>query len=195
MDENQENITALLNRAVSGDATARSELSPLVYNQLRIIAAAHMQSERADHTLNATALVHEAFARLLGRAEAGWENRSHFFKVAAESMRRVLIDHARWHNRLKRGGGARARRIDFSSVVDLAARHDLDEVMMLDEAVSRLEAEHPRVARVVMLRFYAGLSIDDTADLLGLAPRTVDHDWAFARAWLFDALSSDDAVP
>ncbi|MEM1186530.1 MAG: ECF-type sigma factor [Planctomycetota bacterium] len=190
-------ITTLLNRAADGDAGARDELVPLVYDQLCKIAAARMNAERPDHTLQATALVHEAYARMIGPSEPQWESRAQFFAVAAESMRRVLIDHARANNRLKRGGGEKARRLDFSTVADLAGRQDPAEIIALEEALAKLEADHPRVGRVVMLRFYAGLTTQEAAEAIGISPRTVDNDWAYARAWLFQTLSgnADRASP
>jgi RNA polymerase sigma factor (TIGR02999 family) len=147
-----------------------------------------MGQEQTDHTLQATALVHEVYARLAGAAgrPAMFANAAHFYAAAAEAMRRILIDHARARDSDKRGG----RRVKFnlSSVLDLAAAPESDDILALDEALLRLEQETPEAAAVVRMRFYAGLSVDETAEALGVAPRTVDRDWAYARAWLFREL-------
>ncbi len=155
-----------------------------VYSQLRAIAQRQMNEERPGHTLQATALVHEAFLRL---AEAGvkWSSPGAFYHTAAEAMRRILIEHARARGRVKRGGDR--RRLPLG-VLDLADEADETQILALDQAVRRLEAEEPEVAGVVRLRFYAGLSVDDTGAALGMSPRTVDRLWAYARARLFVAL-------
>lgn len=161
-----------------------------VYAQLRAIAQRHISAERPGHTLQATALVHEAFVRL---AEAGvnWSGPGAFYHAAAEAMRRILIDHARARGASKRGGGRRALTID--RILDLAEADDPDRVLALDGAVSRLEHEDARAAAVVRLRFYAGLTVDQTAEALGHSRRTVLRDWEFARAWLVDELERSDA--
>lgn len=185
-------LTVLFQRAAEGDAAASDQILPLVYEQLRQIAAARMAGERRDHTLQATALVHEAYARLMGPGEVAWANRKHFFFAAAEAMRRILIEHARGRARLKRGGpGLKRRELDFSAVADLAREDRSEEVIALDEALRRLEAERPRVAQVVHLRFYGGLSVEETAETLGVSARTVNLDWTYARAWLFKQLADD----
>jgi len=183
-------LTLLLQRVSGGDSEAVGELLPLVYEQLRTIARARMANERAGHTLQATALVHEAYARMLGTGDEAFENRRHFFFAAAEAMRRILIEHARVKNAIKRGGPHRRRiSIDISAIADLAEEGKSDQIIALDSALQRLESVRPRVARVVMLRFYGGLSVNETAELLKVSPRTVNLDWAFARAWLFRELS------
>ncbi|HUK64067.1 MAG TPA: sigma-70 family RNA polymerase sigma factor, partial [Dongiaceae bacterium] len=178
-------VTRLIHDAAAGSPQAASELLPLVYEQLRAIAQQRMAGERRDHTLQATALVHEAYARLVGDEDVPWQGRGHFFAAAAEAMRRVLIEHARSRGRVKRGGedGRPAKRVPLG-VVDLAAAEDSDQIVMLDEAFRRLEGEDPEAAQVVRLRLYAGLSVEETAGALGVSPSTVDREWAFARAWL-----------
>lgn len=149
-----------------------------------------MAGERIGHTLQATALVHEAYARMLGPGDEAFENRRHFFFAAAEAMRRILIEHARARKAIKRGGPHRRRiSMDISSIADLAEEEKFDEIIALDDALKRLENQRPRVARVVKLRFYGGMSVDETAMMLDVSPRTVDLDWAFARAWLFRELT------
>jgi RNA polymerase sigma factor (TIGR02999 family) len=182
--------TGLLTAAAAGDREAAERLLPLVYAQLRAIAQQRMGEERRSHTLQATALVHEAYLRLVGNGEVMWSSRAHFYIAAAEAMRRILIEHARARGRIKRGGdadGKPARRMPLS-VVDLAANTDSDDVLMLDEVFRRLEEEDPDAAQVVRLRLFAGLSVDETAAALGVSPSTVDRDWAFARAWLHRAM-------
>jgi RNA polymerase sigma factor (TIGR02999 family) len=150
-----------------------------------------MSAERPDHTLQATALVHEAYARLVGRdggREVAWAGRAHFFHAAAEAMRRILIDHARARAGAARGGGRRRVPLDVADVADLAARDDPEAILALDEAVAGLEKQDPDAAAVVRLRFYAGLSVEETAQALGTSPRTVKRDWAFARAYLLRVL-------
>ncbi len=175
-------------------AGAAEELLPLIYDQLQVIARGRIRGERADHTLQATALVHEAYVRLLGDAHTSWRDRGHFFGVAAEAMRRVLIDHARHRGRRKRGGDRRAVPL---SAVDLAADHDPDDVVALDEALTALERQDARAAGIVKLRFFAGLSVADTANALGMSERTVAREWTYARARLFQLLTGgdDDAPP
>jgi RNA polymerase sigma factor (TIGR02999 family) len=179
----------LLDDAAAGRPLAASELLPLVYDQLRAIAQNRMKEERREHTLQATALVHEAYARLVGAGEIEWHNRAHFFFAAGEAMRRILIEHARARARVKRGGaeGKAAKRIPLD-IVDLATDQDPEDVLAFEEAFRRLEEKEGRVAAVVRLRLFSGLSIDETAKAMGLSPRTVDTDWAFARAWLFREL-------
>jgi RNA polymerase sigma factor (TIGR02999 family) len=169
--------------------TVMDRLLPLVYGELRSLARAQLRSERTDHTLQATALVHEAYLRMLG-GSADFNDQQHFFRAAAEAMRRILIEHARGRERIKRGG--KQLRVELSSV-DLAVEHDPDQVLALDEAFRRLEGQDPEAADVVRLRFYAGLSVEETAQATGRSERTVKREWAFARAWLYDALSESGA--
>jgi len=179
-------VTRILNEAARRPEAA-DELLPLVYDQLRAIAEQRMRGERSGHTLQATALVHEACARMLGDDRA-YESRAHFFRVAAEAMRRILIDHARKRGAEKRGGG-RAR-VPIS-VVDLAEDHDPAQILALDEALKKLEGEDPRAFEIVQLRFFAGLSAEETAEVLGVAKRTVQREWAYARAKLYQLLGPD----
>lgn len=177
-------LSILLDESRS-DAERVAELLPLVYDQLRAVAQRALAIERPDHTLEATALVHEAYLRLVGDRAVPWSSKAHFYVAAAEAMRRILIDHARARHRVKRGGD-RAR-MSLSSVADLAQK-DSAEILGFDELFQRLETEVPEAAAVVRLRFYAGLTIDQTAEALGVSSNTVDRRWAFARAWLFRAL-------
>jgi len=172
----------LLDEVGAGRARASEELLPLVYEQLRAVAAHQMGRERRDHTLQATALVHEAYLRLAGDTEIGWDNRAHFFGAAARAMRRIVIEHARARGRLKRGGDA--RRVPLSNVVDLLTEADAAQALAVDEAIERLALQDPRMAEIVQLRFFAGMSVDQTARALQISERTVRREWALARAWL-----------
>jgi RNA polymerase sigma factor (TIGR02999 family) len=168
-----------------GDRSAAKRLTPLVYDELRGLAARYMQQERADHTLQATALVHEAYIRLIDQSRVDWKNRAHFFSVAAEMIRRVLVDHARQHHAAKRGGDARKVRLTDSD----GALEDPDvDLMALDEVLDELRRLNERHGRVVELRFFGGLSVEDTAHVLEVSPQTVRSDWRMARAWLRERL-------
>ena len=186
--ESAPDITTLLEQAATGDSDAANRLLPLVYAQLRAIAQLRMANENPGHTLQATALVHEVFLRLVGDRQVPWQNQAHFYSAAAESMRRVLLDHAKAKGRQKRGGDRKKMPLN---VADLANAQDSEQILALDEALCRLELQDPEAAKVVRLRFYAGLSVDQTAEALALSPRTVDRRWKFARAWLFKALEND----
>ncbi|HET6249299.1 MAG TPA: ECF-type sigma factor [Tepidisphaeraceae bacterium] len=164
-----------------------SELLTLVYDELRTLARHRMANEGVAHTLQATALVHEVYLRLAGN-DGRFMSRAHFFHAAAEAMRRILIEHARAKGSKKRGGGAKRVPMDL---LDLAAAPASDEILAFDEAFARLESETPMAAQVARLRFYAGLSIDETAEALGISPRTVDREWTYARAWLFRLLEKE----
>lgn len=178
--------TLLLSAASRGDAGAAEQLLPVVYNQLRQAAQRELAGERAGHTLSATALVHEAYLKLVGPRELPWAGRSHFYVAAAEAMRRILLDHAKARGREKRGGqaGKPMRHVDFASVAELVASADSEEIVSFDHALRRLETESPDAARVVRLRFFAGLSVEQTAQALAVSDRTVNRLWTFARAWL-----------
>lgn len=182
-------VTRILAAIEHGDARSANELLPLVYDQLRRIAQQKMCEERADHTLQATALVHEAYLKLVGNQEMKWANRAHFFAAAAEAMRRILVDEARKRGRIKRGGDRERLPI---SVVDLAVEQDSAQILALDEALRRLEKEDGRLFQVVMLRFFAGLSVEDTAQAMGLSPRTVKREWTYARAWLYRTIQAGE---
>jgi RNA polymerase sigma factor (TIGR02999 family) len=166
-------------------------LEGAVYEQLRLIAARQMQNERVGHTLTATALVHEAYVRLAPSGLAG-DDRARFYRAAAVAMRRVLIDHARRRGTAKRAGGAHRVR-DLQSVLDLTVPERAEDVMALEGALSRLEGDDPRAAELVRLRFYAGLSGDEAAEVLGVSPRQADRDWAYARAYLLRAMRDEAA--
>jgi RNA polymerase sigma factor (TIGR02999 family) len=168
---------------------AMERLAPLLYDELRALAQSHLNRERPEHTLQATALVNEAYLRLLGKSQPPWNDRTHFFRAAAEAMRRILVDHARARGRIKRGGDQVRVELRDSLIGDA---HDLDEVLALDDAFRRLDEQDPRAADVVRLRYFAGLSVADTARALDTSERTVKRDWAFARAWLFDELRDAD---
>ncbi len=182
--------TLLMVAAAGGDKSAADRLLPLVYDQLRKAAQAGLQGERAGHTLSATALVHEAYLKLVGPREVPWASRAHFYAAAAQAMRHVLLDHAKARAREKRGGsdGVRPGPAAFASVAELAVSGDSQEIVSFDAALRRLEAESPDAARVVHLRFFAGLSIEQTADAMGISDRTVNRLWTFSRAWLHRAM-------
>lgn len=184
-------FTTLLNACTAGDPKAAETLLPLVYEQLRRSAQKQMGQERSNHTLQATALVHEAYMRLVGDEEISWENRGHFYFATAEAMRRILIEHARAKIRLKRGGdGERPAQVLNLGQLDLAENQNSEEILMLDDALRRLEEEDPKAAGVVRLRYFAGLSVDQTAAALGVSPSTVDREWAYAKAKIYRMLRS-----
>ena len=180
-------VTQLLDAAADGDPTAAADLLPLIYDELRKLAAARMVAEAPDHTLQPTALVHEAYLRLVGK-DAGkpWNGRGHFFAAAAEAMRRILVENARRKGRARHGGGR--TRIDLDHIVATADDRGADDLLALDEVLGRLEAEQPEAAAVVKLRYFTGMTAEQAANALGLSLRTANRLWAFARAWLFDAL-------
>lgn len=174
-------VTQILEAIEAGDPKAASELLPLVYDELRRLAAHRMANEAPDHTLQATALVHEAYMRLVGKQDPGWDNRGHFFAAAAEAMRRILIDSARHKASLKAGGGL--VRIDLSKVYPAVEAPD-DRLLALHEAIGKLETQDKRKAELVKLRFFAGLTNQQAAAVLGISPSSADNDWAYARSWL-----------
>lgn len=179
------NVTQILHAAGAGDRKAAADLLPLVYDHLRALAGMRMASERRDHTLAPTALVSEAYLKLVGDPNLRWNDRVHFFNAAAQAMRRILVDHAR-------SKGARRRAMDarraMTSLSDLVVSEDSEGILSLDHALARLEEVDASAAQVVRLRFFAGLSVEATAEALGCSERTVMREWAFARAWLLDAL-------
>lgn len=181
-------VTRLLDAAGAGDARASAELLPLVYEELQALARSFMAKEGAAHTLQPTALVHEAYLRLVGDGST-WDNRGHFFVAAATAMRRILIDRARQRHRLKRGGNR--RRVELADAA-LATEPESEDLLALEQALARLEAKDARKGQVVMLRYFAGLSNEETATVLGVSLATVKNDWTFARAWLHRELSADD---
>ena len=181
-------VTDLLEQVNRGDDGALDRLAPIVYDELRRLAASYLNRERADHTLQATALVHEAWMRLTNQREASWESRGHFLAIAATAMRRILANHARDRGRLKRGGDA--VRVPIAEALDAADERGVD-LAALDEALERLAAPDPRKARVVELRFYAGLTTEQAASALGVSTPTVKRDWDFARTWLMREMGGD----
>jgi RNA polymerase sigma-70 factor (ECF subfamily) len=180
-------ISQLLDDWGRGNQSAFDQLVPLVYDDLRRLACRFMRSERPDHTLQTTALIHEAYLKLAGRGREPWEGRKHFFAVAARVMRQVLIDHARGIRRAKRGGGA--VKVPIEEAVILSPDRSVD-IIALDEALSRLEAKDERKSRVVEMRIFAGLENSEIAEVLGVSPNTVIRDWNFAQAWLRSELAS-----
>lgn len=182
-------VTRILEAIGGGDQAALDRLLPLVYDELRRLAAARLSHEAPGQTLQATALVHEAYLRLVGGAEPRFETRGHFFTAAAEAMRRILIDRARSKGRQKRGG--RAKRLELNEL-DLAAPPPDDELLDLDEALSKLEQEDRVKAELVKLRFFAGLSVEQAAVALGISRATADRFWAFARAWLYHEIAGEE---
>ena len=179
-------VTELLRRWSGGDVAARESLVPLVYDELRRLARYYLASQRSDHTLQSTAIVHEAYLRLAGRANVQWENRSHFFAVAAQLMRRILVDHARKRNAAKRGGAQLTLLVD--EAVEPSSQRELD-LVALDDALKALAELDERQSRIVELRFFGGLSIEDTSRLLEISPATVKREWSTARAWLYEEIS------
>lgn len=189
MDENnQGDVTLLLERVRGGDKDAEEHLIATVYQELRRIAHAHMRRERAGHTLQTTALVNEAYMKLVGQKGARFQNRSHFFAVAAQVMRRILVDYARSRLAEKRGAGRDVLPLDEALVF---SPQKSSELVALDDALKRLEEEDTRVSRVIELRFFGGLSVEETAEVLAVSPRTVKREWSFGRAWLRAELGSD----
>lgn len=182
-----ENVTVLLERLNNGQERAFDELLALVYGELRKQARRYLRRERPDPTLQPTALVHEAFLKLVDQRDLAWKNRAHFFGIAAQAMRRILTDHARTRGRAKRGGPIPKVQLEEQHAVFDPGQVDL---LALDEALTHLEALDQRQARVVELRYFAGLSVEETADVLGISPATVKREWTMARAWLFDRLSA-----
>ena len=180
-------LTVILERLDQGDPHAANELLPLVYDELRKLAAQKMARETAGQTLQATALVHEAWLRLGGDDQPEWQNRAHFFSAAAEAMRRILIDNARRKKYVRHGGGA--ERVNLDSL-ELAASMDDEQLLALHEALDQLAAHDAQKAELVKLRFFAGLTNEQTAKLLGVSEPTVKRHWAYARAWLYRAMNS-----
>jgi RNA polymerase sigma factor (TIGR02999 family) len=182
-------VTRLLDSWGTGSDAALDELMPLVYSELRTIAAGQLRGERADHTLQATALVNEAFLRLINQDRVLWQNRGHFFAVAAKAMRRILVDHARRRSARKRGGNDRRVPLDG---VDIAVAAEVD-LLELEGSLSRLEALDPRQARIVELRFFAGCTMEEVAETLGISVSTAKRQWRLARVWLRGELDRESA--
>jgi RNA polymerase sigma factor (TIGR02999 family) len=187
-------VTRILNAIDQGDATAAEQLLPLVYEELRKLAAQRLAQEQPGQTLQPTALVHEAYLRLVGnqpsvaRQAVEWNSRGHFFAAAAEAMRRILVEQARKRARLKRGGDRRRLALD---ALQLSVPEADDELLALDEALTEFACKHPDKAALVQLRYFAGLTVDQAARSLGIAPSTADRHWTFARAWLYRRIVGD----
>ena len=189
MTSSPEDVTILLSRMHDGDQEAASKLMPVVYGELRRLAGAYMRRERPEHTLQATALVHEAYIKLVNQRSVDWQSRSHFFGVAAQLMRRILIDHARAHLREKRGGTSPVVPLDEALVF---APGQSAQLVRLNDALERLEKLDARQSKIVELRFFGGLSVEETAEFLKISPKTVKRDWSVAKAWLLGELRQDD---
>jgi len=181
-----QDVTQLLHDWRSGDEEALNKLIPLVYDELRKIAAAYLRRENHGHTLQTAALVNEAYLRLVDQTRADWQNRAQFFGVAAQIMRRILVDHAREHQAAKRGGGETKLALD--EAINISREQDVD-LLALDAALKALARFDPRQSRIVELRYFGGLEIGETADVLGISPATVKREWNMAKAWLYNQLS------
>jgi RNA polymerase sigma factor (TIGR02999 family) len=181
-------VTSLLNEAGAGNASAAAELLPLVYERLRVLAGRKMRQERPDQTLQATALVHEAYLRLVDTTKVQlWESRWHFYGAAAEAMRRILVENARRRGRLKRGG--ERRRVDLETMA-LSVNERANDLLALDEALTKLAEEYAEKAQLVKLRYFGGLTQEEAAQAMGISTSTADRHWAYARAWLYRQMES-----
>ena len=178
-------ITLVLDAINRGESEASEKLLPLVYNELRNLAAARMLQEASGHTLQPTALVHEAWLRLVGESNQNWKSRAYFFAAAAEAMRRILVEHARRKARLKHGGGQQRLNIEDLQLAEAAPD---DKLLLVNDALENLERSSPERARVVVMKFYAGMTNKEVADMLGISERSVDRHWVCAKAWLFHKL-------
>lgn len=187
MSSSPQEVTQLLIAWSNGDQAALDELIPLVYGELRRVARRYMGRERAGHLLQTTALVNEAYLRLIDANRVQWQNRAHFYAIAAQLMRRILVDYARSHNYVKRGGAARHLELEEAAVFSADQAPDL---VALDDALKSLAAFDPRKSQVVELRFFGGLSVEETAEVLNVSPRTVLSDWSLAKAWLLREISN-----
>ena len=181
-------VTRLLKDWSSGESAALDQLMPIVYSELRRVAAGYLRRERQEHTLQPTALVNEAYLRLIDQKHVNWQNRAHFVGVAAQMMRRILVDHAKSHNRAKRGGGA--QRVSLDEAVALSEER-ADELVELDKALTALAAFDERKSRVVELKYFGGLSVEETAEVLQVSVITVARDWKLAKAWLYTHIKED----
>src|SRR5688500_12263598 len=179
-------VTALLADWSAGNKAALEALTPLVYDELRRLARRYLARERPDHTLQSTALVHEAYLRLIDQKNVRWQNRAHFFGVAAQMIRRILVDHARGRQASKRGSGA--PKLSLDEAIAVPERKDFD-LLALDDSLNSLAKIDPQQARIVELRFFTGLTVEETAEVLGISPATVKRDWVTAKAWLYRDIS------
>lgn len=197
MDEVGEppDITRLLRQWRNGDAEALDRLVPMVYGELHTLASRYLSRERSDHTLQTTALVNEAYLRLAGQRAVEWQNRAHFFGIAAQLMRRILVDHARRDRRKKRGGGSLHIAVEDVDPPSPSPAVDAADAYTLDRVLSRLEAIDPQQGRVVELRYFGGMTVEESAEVLGVSPATVKRDWSVARAWLYRELADPASSP
>jgi len=182
-------VTFLLRQVARGDSEAASQLIPLVYDELHRVAERHLRLERPNHTLQPTALVHEAYLKLVAQRDANWQNKTHFFAVASQVMRRILVDYARGRLRSKRGGNQTKLPLDDALAI---STERCDELLALDEALERLAKFDERQCRVVELRFFGGLTVEETATVLGISPKTVKREWSMAKAWLYGEMKERD---
>src|SRR5579859_1975456 len=187
MEASSENITSLLNQLAGGDESAKDKLIPLVYDELHRIATNYMRGERQGHTLQATALVHETYLKLVKQHRTNWRNRAHFFGIGAQLMRRILIDHARRNLRTKRGGGQEKISLDEAH---LCSEDRLEDLLVIDEALTRLEKSDQTQSRIVELRFFGGLTVGEIAEYLHMNEYMVEREWSFAKAWLYSELKT-----
>lgn len=188
----QPDPVALLQAWTAGDRTALDALMPLVYQELRRIASHYLRGERTDHTLQTTALVHEAYLKLVNYREVPWSNRNLLLGLAAQTMRRVLVNHAEARNASKRGGGH--EQVSLTLALEVATQPPV-EIMALDEALTKLESLDPRQGRIVEMRYFGGLTVEETADVLDISPATVKREWQIAKIWLHRALSAPGSLP
>ena len=182
-------VTSLLRKLADGNDQAAGELIPVIYEELHRLAVSHLRRERRDHTLQPTALVHEAYIKLVAQRNADWQSRNHFFAVASKLMRRILVDYARRHFRAKRGGGQAKLSLDEAPI---ASPDRPGRMLALDESLTRLEKLDARQARIVELRYFGGLTIEEVAQVLGVSPTTVRREWTSAKAWLYGELTAID---
>jgi RNA polymerase sigma-70 factor (ECF subfamily) len=184
----QQNITLLLEDCISGKKGAVDELLPHVYNELRMISSKYLHDEYRNHTLQTTELVHEAYIKLVGDKNISWQNRAHFFGIAAQSMRQILVDHARKRKSQKRGGSQ--ANISLDEVFEISEKPD-GQIIALDEALKKLESVEERSSKIVELRYFSGLTIEETAEVLNISPATAKRDWNFAKAWLYREIGNN----
>jgi RNA polymerase sigma-70 factor (ECF subfamily) len=190
MEASPADVTSLLNKLATGDQEAGSQLIPLIYEELRHLAARRLRQERPDHTLQATALVHEAYMKLAAQRDAKWENRAQFFGVASQAMRRILVDYARGQQRIRRGG--KQQKVSLDDVV-LVSPDRSEEVLSVHESLSRLEKLDRRQARIVELRYFSGLTVEEIAEVVGVSTKTVMRELSVAKAWLYGDLKERNA--
>jgi len=197
MLSDSENVTRLLSEWSNGNKQAFEELLPMIYHELRRLAHNFLYRERPDHTLQTTALVHEAYVKLIDQKDTHWQNRAHFFAIAAQAMRRILIDSARRHAAVKRGGAGEKVSLSDVSLSDAAeiSLEPNNSLLALDEALDALAEIDEQQSRIVELRYFGGLTIEETAEVMKLSPATIKREWTIARAWLYQSLTSEQVAP